>query len=182
LFWWVIVTTVTTDLALMGAYSLLGGLLIAGGGITYTFLLFVALSASTMIGSVQWFVLRRYISRSGLWILASVIGGVIGPTITWFVIRVFDLIDEGFISLALLALISQTVIGFLQGFILSVQGSRFNWLWWLLASAIGIVGSFLTGTGLLFVLSNPVLTVFVFIMIGAPFGVVTGLSLMRLLR
>ncbi len=104
-FSWVSITVITTDLTAMWAYASLGMIVIARVAITslYGFLLYVTLPSLVMIGFGQWLNLRNYISRSGLWILSSIIGSVIGSTVTWFVLRIHNPTgDEWFISLVLL--------------------------------------------------------------------------------
>jgi hypothetical protein len=181
-FWWVIVTTAIIDLACFFGFSIVINALGHGVGIYNGFLLVIAFPAMATMGFGQWFVIRKYIFRSGLWILSGLIGGVIGPAATLLLLRVINLTGNLFIGLALLWIVSQTIMSLLQALILSFQIPRVGLIWWMLATAIGMVGSLIIGVGLYTVYPNSELMILFYILIGAPFGVITGLSLMRLLR
>jgi len=143
----------------------------------------------SVVGLMQWFVLRRQISRSGWWILASAAGlaVVIGAAIV--VARLTDY-SEGLDSFAVLfrwivvMALGGAVIGMLQRPILRQRVSRASW--WVLASTLGwalsifVAGSIMVGrTAQELTLGRQ---------IGAWFGggillsVVTGVAMIWLLR
>lgn len=182
LFWWVIVTVITVDLAALVGFLGYNGLFLGEGAIHLSELLIVAVPSSLLIGCGQWILLRRYISPSGQWILTTLIGGVIGSVMTWFVLMIFDVDDRLFVSFVLLALISQMLNGILQGRILFSRFPTLDWVWWLLANVTGMAGTSWMGTRFIGILFAPDWTLYLFSLVGMPFGVFTGLVLMRLLR
>lgn len=182
MFWWVIVTVITVDLAALVGFLGYNGLFLGEGAIHLSELLIVAVPSSLLIGCGQWILLRRYISPSGQWILTTLIGGVIGSVMTWFVLMIFDVDDRLFVSFVLLALISQMLNGILQGRILFSRFPTLDWVWWLLANVTGMAGTSWMGTRFIGILFAPDWTLYLFSLVGMPFGVFTGLVLMRLLR
>ena len=108
----------------------------------------------SVVGLMQWFVLRRQISRAGWWILVSAAGlaVVIGAGIA--VARLTDY-SEDLVNFAVLfrwvvvMALGGAVIGMLQRLILRQRVSRASW--WVLASTLGwalsifVAGSIMLG-------------------------------------
>jgi hypothetical protein len=84
------------------------------------------------LGTVQWLVLRRQVSRSGWWVLASTVGGAVGGAMALVV-------DEAQIFAIVLAMFGASV-GIAQWLVLRRQVARAGW--WVLASIVvgGAVG------------------------------------------
>jgi hypothetical protein len=117
----------------------------------------------TLIGVLQWLVLRRHVARAGRWVLANLgAAAVVGVVV--FGVGVVDA-DLGW--LAGVSLFG-TVVGVLQCAVLRRQVPRAGW--WVLASTVGWV----VGMPLGDMAGPPGL--------GAVYGAITGTALVLLLR
>ena len=136
----------------------------------------------SVVGLMQWFVLRQQISRAGWWALASAAGlavvisaGIVVAALTNYSVGLdnFSVLLRWIVVMAL----GGAVIGMLQWLILRGQVSRAGW--WMLASTVGwglsiaVAGVFaLVAVGLVFGL----------LVGGVVLGAVTGGALVWLLR
>ena len=135
------------------------------------------------LGIAQWLVLRRRVSRTGWWMLASTAGGLVGFAFDGMVLRIMFAAPEG--DLAFAALIGAS-LGIAQWLVLRRRVSRAGW--WVLASTVGSVvflasvvfsaGAVLTSTSRVAVLVGIVALVVSW----AVYGAITGGVLVWLLR
>jgi len=134
-----------------------------------------SLIAASAVGTAQWLVLRHYIPKAGLWIIATVIGTA-GSVI------VFGMGGPGFIvQVVILIPLGRTVIGLAQWLVLR------NYLrqagWWIPAAVVG----FIPRQIYLFLLDSGILRGSVgysWLGLGTDIilGAITGAVLVRLLR
>lgn len=121
------------------------------------------------VGILQWFVLRWRVSRSGWWVLASILGlavaAVLGTAVA--LARGYSIMPW---SPAVVAGVGGAMAGIMQWFVLRRQVSRAGW--WVLASTVGWAVS-MEATG--FLSPNMAMAV-------VGLGAVTGLALVWLLR
>ena len=118
----------------------------------------VGAMAGAMVGILQWLVLRRQLSRTGLWILAMTVSFAFCLPLAVFLAT--GPIGVGALSGAVLC----TITGILQWFVLRRRVSRFRF--WILTSAAGLALS-LPLIGLMVWARGPVVT-------GAMVGAVGG--------
>ena len=132
------------------------------------------------VGIWQWFVLRRRVSRSGWWVLASILGlavaAVVGTAVA--LARGYSAIPENF---AVVAGVGGAMAGLMQWFVLRRQVSRAGW--WVLASTVGwavsgTVSGLVDQLEFMGFLALPVGVAGC----GVVLGAVTGLALVWLLR
>jgi hypothetical protein len=148
------------------------------------FILFF-LPGMVLVGVGQWAIIWRYISRSWLWVLAGVAAGFIGLFLAW-VILVTGIATVDVYSISLMAaLMCQAVVGILQGLIFAQQGIRAGWIWLPTANIIGTLGTYFFGRWIenhITLYLDTAVDYMVYSLIGAPFAVVTGLTVWWLLR
>ena len=161
------------------------------GGVLEEILTYFVFGAAlgSVVGLMQWVVLRRQISKAGWWVLASATGLAVsigaGTAVAALIDGSFGLGDLAVLCIwtAVFAL-GGALIGVLQQHILRQQVSRASW--WVLASALGwalsifVAGSFLVGRTMPDVtIARQVGAVFVG---GAVLGLVTLVAMVWLLR
>lgn len=118
---------------------------------------------ATLIGVLQWLVLRRHVSRAGWWVVSS-LGAVAVVGLVIFGLGAFDPDVGWFLGVGLFGMAA----GMLQWVILRGQLPRAAW--WIVASAVG----WILGMPLGDVNGPPAL--------GAVYGLATGTALVWLLR
>ena len=145
-------------------------------------------SLGSMVGILQWLVLRRRVSRAGWWVLASTAGFIVG----WGGVEVAMYMAFGFpeemggmssftnvLGQAVVPALGGAVMGTLQWLILRGKVSRAGW--WVLASTVGwalgvtVAEIIPWGVEEMEILSSLVVT-------GTVLGAVTGAALVWLLR
>ena len=142
----------------------------AGGGDTASLviLVFIGPVIGAIVGTMQWVVLRRLVSWSGCWMLASLVvcsvGWVAGLrySLSW---------KEPFVLGAVIG----ALIGIMQWLVLRPQVSQAGW--WVLASIVGW-GSF----EVVFAARSVVGVATRGAIVGAVFGISTGTALVWLLQ
>ena len=154
------------------------------GGI-FAYVIIVAAPGS-VLGLVQWLVLRRQISRAGWWILASAAGLAVA-TGAGIVVAESTFDPIGLVNCAVLGrwvavvVLGGAVISILQWFVLRRQVSQASW--WVLANTLGWASCMaLSGAS---IIATPVgLGPLLMSLIGGGvvLGAVTGGALVRLLR
>jgi hypothetical protein len=133
-----------------------------------------------IVGVSQWFVLRRYLSQAGWWVLMNTVGWPLG-----FALGISLISSWGWqLNVFLFGIIAGAVVGGLGWFILLQPSSRI--MQWTLANTIG------WGVGFMFsdILAYPFIDRFDvtpgmflgLILTGATAGTVTGIILARLLQ
>lgn len=142
----------------------------------------------TLIGLMQWLVLRRYVSQTSRWILASVVGWAIGGV----VVQVG--LVEGHVLVQREGLLLSMQVFALLGVIGAMPGLS-QWLvlrsWtprsslWVLATALGFALGFAIVYSLIWKIWDPgegeIVYAISFVTHGAVFGVITGGVLVWLL-
>jgi hypothetical protein len=137
----------------------------------------------SVVGLMQWFVLRRQISRAGWWILASAAGlaVVIGAGITLAALMEYSVELGSFASLlrwVLVMALGGAVTGILQRPVLQQRVSRASW--WVLANTLGwALCIFVAGSAGLML---PGLQIVAFFGGGILLGGITGVAMVWLLR
>ena len=87
-------------------------------------------------GIVQWFVLRRYVARSGGWVLATAVGYTLA-TVAAALIFSFPYSDPAVAGMVAFGTVAGVAGGILQWLVLRQQVARAGW--WVLASILGLV-------------------------------------------
>ena len=119
------------------------------------------------IGTLQWLVLRRWISRAGWWVLATAVGMGVGFALIKAVTPTLsEVLDGGPLYGAANGGLVGVLVGTLQGLVLRRQVARAGW--WVLTSAVAmsvgfaldqvvgqLVGMATTGTALVWLLRQP---------------------------
>ncbi len=85
------------------------------------------LGVGTMLGAMQWLVLRRWVSRSGWWVLTTILGW----TVSAFVV---NSLSESLIICGTPVLAGAVLCGTMQWLVLRRQVSRAGW--WVLANLV----------------------------------------------
>jgi hypothetical protein len=114
-------------------------------------------------GTAQWLVLRRYLSWSGLWIVASMIGSTVG----YLLLRQMDGIRPG----PFIVLLFGAIIGVCQWFMLRQQPWSALWVFGSMLGAVASGVAYSLGQGSCWGLIE-----------FAPYSAITGVVLIVLLR
>jgi len=85
------------------------------------------LGVGTVLGAMQWLVLRRWVSRSGWWVLTTILGW----TVSAFVV---NSLSESLIICGTPVLVGAALCGTMQWLVLRRQISRAGW--WVLANLV----------------------------------------------
>jgi hypothetical protein len=151
-----------------------------GGGVLGEILPYVvfAVALGSVVGLMQWVILRRQISRAGWWVLASAAGLAVAVGAGTAVAALVDGSGglHGFARLCMWAAVmglGGAISGVLQQHILRQQVSRASW--WVLASALGWALS-------IFVAENFLVGLGGILVGGGVFGLVTVVAMVWLLR
>ena len=132
------------------------------------------------ISSAQWILLRRYVSKSGWWLIAGTVGRAFGVLIGFIAVMMiivqFDL-NGGTWSFLAYVIIRGAVLGVSQWIILRQWRTKTGW--WILGNAISwmlvpMVADFFVGT----TISNPIVGILLY----AIPGIITGALIMWILR
>ncbi|MGD0551066.1 MAG: hypothetical protein ABSB25_00290 [Sedimentisphaerales bacterium] len=136
-----------------------------------------------VVSLMQWFALRRVVQRAGFWVLASIIGFTIPSSIHGVVCHVYGYPDDlgplGALVWTLFFILGGTLTGLLQQRILRHQVRRSGW--WVPASAAGW-GLVVIGFGIVSKILGVRLQVVGLIASSGLLGIVTGVTLIWLLR
>jgi hypothetical protein len=136
-----------------------------------------------VVSLMQWLALRRVVQRAGFWVLASIIGFTISSSIHGVVCHVYGYPDDlgplGAVVWTLFFILGGTLTGLLQQRILRHQVRRSGW--WVPASAAGW-GLVVIGFGIVSKILGVRLQVVGLIVSSALLGIVTGITLIWLLR
>jgi serine/threonine-protein kinase len=154
------------------------------GGVLEEILAHVVFAAAlgSVVGLMQWVVLRRQISKAGWWVLASVTGLAVsigaGTAVAALIDGSFGLDDLAVLCIwtAVFAL-GGALIGVSQQLILRQQVSRASW--WVLASTLGWALSIFVAGGFLLALDSQIGA---FLVGGVVLGLVTVVAMVWLLR
>ena len=143
--------------------------------------LFIVVAA--VVSLMQWLALRRVVQRAGFWVLASIIGFTISSSIHGVVCHVYGYPDDlgplGAQVWTLFFILGGTLTGLLQQRILRHQVRRSGW--WVPASAAGW-GLVVIGFGIVSKILGVRLQVVGLIASSGLLGIVTGVTLIWLLR
>jgi len=136
-----------------------------------------------VVSLMQWLALRRVVQRAGFWVLASIIGFTISSSIHGVVCHVYGYPDDlgplGALVWTLFFILGGTLTGLLQQRILRHQVHRSGW--WVPASAAGW-GLVVIGFGIVSKILGVRLQVVGLIASSGLLGIVTGVTLIWLLR
>ncbi len=136
-----------------------------------------------VVSLMQWLALRRVVQRAGFWVLASIIGFTISSSIHGVVCHVYGYPDDlgplGALVWTLFFILGGTLTGLLQQRILRHQVRRSGW--WVPASAAGW-GLVVIGFGIVSKILGVRLQVVGLIASSGLLGIVTGVTLIWLLR
>jgi hypothetical protein len=136
-----------------------------------------------VVSLMQWLALRRVVQRAGFWVLASIIGFTISSSIHGVVCHVYGYPDDlgplGVVVWTLFFILGGTLTGLLQQRILRHQVRRSGW--WVPASAAGW-GLVVIGFGIVSKILGVRLQVVGLIVSSGLLGIVTGVTLIWLLR
>ena len=136
-----------------------------------------------VVSLMQWLALRRVVQRAGFWVLASIIGFTISSSIHGVVCHVYGYPDDlgplGAQVWTLFFILGGTLTGLLQQRILRHQVHRSGW--WVPASAAGW-GLVVIGFGIVSKILGVRLQVVGLIASSGLLGIVTGVTLIWLLR
>jgi len=148
--------------------------------------------AGASVGLMQWLILRRHFSRAGWWVWASIVGGVVGFSLTgWFPLSV----TVGFGLIGLVGRLGDVTVGAMFGIQIGAPLGIMQWFvlrrrffragWWLLANIVGfaaasvingVVVSLFFGTGTALSPSPTPITAFTAAAVGGGgLGFVVGL-------
>jgi hypothetical protein len=155
----------------------------------------IEICVGTMVGLMQWFVLRRVVTKSGFWVLASIIGFLVSSGIHTAASYFWKIPDDlghlpGVLAWTLSFILGGTLTGLLQQRILCHQVRRSGW--WVPVSAtgwgLGVIGLAIfffvvpmmkNGPFVLLLIRNLIAPT----VLGAGLlGIVTGATLIWLLR
>ena len=143
--------------------------------------LFIVVAA--VVSLMQWLALRRVVQRAGFWVPASIIGFTISSSIHGVVCHVYGYPDDlgplGALVWTLFFILGGTLTGLLQQRILRHQVRRSGW--WVSASAAGW-GLVVIGFGIVSKILGVRLQVVGLIASSGLLGIVTGWTLIWLLR
>jgi hypothetical protein len=138
--------------------------------------IFMAILFGGIWGVAQWLILRRYLSWSGLWIVASLIGGVVAVLLAFKVENTLEVNVPATMVAPVAALLFGTTIGVCQWFMLRQRPWSVLWVG---GSAVGAVAAGFTFSVSVFPLG-------IFIGEGlirlTPYIAITGAVLIMLLR
>jgi uncharacterized integral membrane protein len=136
---WVLLSGIGVALGLAGGFAV--GFAIRGAisGVASQSVFGAVFGAS--VGTVQWLVLRRQVSRAGWWVLATTLGMGVGfALVRAMTSTVSKMVGGGPMYGLVNGALVGTLIGAMQWLVLRWQVSRAGW--WVLASALGMaVGS-----------------------------------------
>ncbi|MDE5068624.1 MAG: hypothetical protein O4752_05520, partial [Trichodesmium sp. St4_bin8_1] len=137
-----------------------------------------------VVGSLQWWVLRKRLSQARWWILATALASAIlfsTAEVMWNAVR--DVVSNTVIQVVVISSVVGLVIGSAQWLVLRKQLSQSHW--WILASVLGI-------TATLFAIfyysrrfeptSSSWFLILLLSIFGIIYGVITGFALVWLLR
>jgi hypothetical protein len=166
--WWVLASTV--GFAVGSAVTRFVGLVgyFAGGETVVGAFAVGGAVGGALIGIAQWLVLRKRVSRSGWWVLASIVGFAVGFAVA---IAMLDSMDG-----AAVGAVVGASIGIAQWLVLRLQFSRAGW--WVLASIVG----FAMGFAVLETMDGFVVGAGVGAVVGAGVGAITGGVMVWMLR
>ena len=171
-FWWVLASTVgyavSSAAAMEVLWAVVGAPEFMAKGLAPGIRLAVVRTGA-VVGVLQWLVLRREVSGTGWWVLASIVGWVMGTAAAGLGLVLVGLQE---LSLELVNIVSGAVVGaavgVLQWLVLRREVSGAGW--WVLASIVGwVMGQAAHGA-----IGLPA--------VGAVSGAITGIALVRLLR
>ena len=131
-----------------------------------------AVMTGAWVGLTQWVVLRRHLSRAGLWVLASTAGWVLG-------LPVGGRVGSWANSQIMTAGLATASIGLMQWLFLRQQVLRAGW--WVLASAAGWVIGVAVGEGVAGAMAGSTQSAVAVALGGTIIGTVTGIPLVLLL-
>ena len=138
---------------------------------------------ATVVGLMQWLALRRIVRRAGFWVLAIIIGFTISSSIHGVVCHVYGYPDDlgplGALGWAAASVVGGALAGLLQQRILRHRVCHSAW--WVPASAAGW-GLCDIGFGIVSKILGVRLLVVGLIVSSALLGIVTGVTLIWLLR
>ncbi len=171
-FWWVLASTVGYAVGnaagMKVVQAVVGAAEYRAKGFVVAIPLLVVMTGAA-VGVMQWLILRRQLRRTGWWVLASIVGWVVGTAAATLGILLVGLQEFSPVSSSIvIGVVVGAVAGVMQWLILRRQLRRTGW--WVLASTVGwAVGAAATGA-----IGLPA--------VGAVSGAITGIALVRLLR
>jgi hypothetical protein len=143
----------------------------------------VFICIATVVSLMQWLALRRIVRRAGFWVLSSIIGFTISSSIHGVVCHIWGYPDDlgplGALVWAAACVVGGTLTGLLQQRILRRQVCHSAW--WVPASAAGW-GLVVIGFGIVSKILGVRLQVVGLIVSSGLLGIVTGVTLIWLLR
>jgi hypothetical protein len=143
----------------------------------------VFICIATVVSLMQWLALRRIVRRAGFWVLSSIIGFTISSSIHGVVCHIWGYPDDlgplGALVWAAACVVGGTLTGLLQQRILRRQVCHSAW--WVPASAAGW-GLVVIGFGIVSKILGVRLQVVGLIASSGLLGIVTGVTLIWLLR
>ncbi|MCH2050789.1 MAG: hypothetical protein MK289_20620, partial [Trichodesmium sp. ALOHA_ZT_67] len=141
-----------------------------------------------VVGSFQWWVIRKRLSQARWWILATALASaLLLPTAAVLLNDVSDVVSNTLIQGVVISSVMGLVIGSAQWLVLSKQISQSHW--WILANILGISG---VEAVLVFVIYTVTVgdtvgntagnVIMIFSIFGVIYGVINGITLVWLLR
>ncbi len=187
-FWlgWVMISTVGWSVGFMVGFVLFMFIVGEDNGINVLrsilgYFMFGA-ALGSMVGLMQWLILRIFVSRTGWWVLASTAGFAVGWGGVFVAIFGYPEGMGGMSSFtnvlgkAVVVALGGAVTGILQWLVLRGKVSRAGW--WVLASTVGLA----LGVTVADAIPNEMDLLGVLLLPGAVLGAVTGGVLIWLLR